>query len=173
MVISEAHLRTVLQEFVAYYNAEPPTDAWSLSHHWRRTETERQAPDGFTRGRCSAVCTMSTSEQPDYDGLLPPTPAGSTARISPGEIARPVKAHARSDAGRHARAQARRSAAGVAHQATDGVRLAEVHEGVGQRTVAEEESLGPALEVVPHPQRVLGDEAVALEHTAHVRGVVD
>src|SRR5262249_49192264 len=56
---------------------------------------------------------------------------------------------------------------------TDGVRLAQVHEVVGQGEVAEKEAPSLALHIVAYPQRIFGNEAVVRYHPAHVRRVVD
>src|SRR5207248_179016 len=63
IILDEQHLRSVLTEFVRYYNLERP-------HRTLRLETPvpgcARARGQCDHGQCSAVCTTCTSGQPDH-----------------------------------------------------------------------------------------------------------
>jgi hypothetical protein len=69
IILDEQHLRSVLAEFVGYYNMERPTGHYASRH---RSQYCAQSRGRCDHGLCSAGCTTCTSEQPDRRRLLRP-----------------------------------------------------------------------------------------------------
>jgi hypothetical protein len=68
LIIGPAHLRVVLNEYVAHYRPTDPTDRWTSSHRLDPGSSPSRVTPSLTAssgGRCSVAGTTSTFTPPD------------------------------------------------------------------------------------------------------------